>query len=107
MKQLMVMLVMILTFPTTTDIELDSVEPNTTIIINHVLDLQGSIIKLPIDTNILYEGGDVINGTFNCSDNTIISGELLNQTLILEGTLPRLKDTIFYFIPERWGIVQN
>ena len=89
------------------DFNLNTIEANATILINCIMDLQVQTINVPANVSILYEGGDIINGTLNFSDNAIISGELLNYTLILTGSNPRVKDPTFNFIPERWGIVEG
>ncbi len=89
------------------DFTLDDVQPNSTVIINCVLDLGGGTITLPENVTILYEGGDIINGTINFSGGNVISGELLNSTLIMGGTNPQLKDPVFNFDPKRWGIVEG
>ena len=89
------------------DFDLNTIEPNTTIVINCIMDLQGQTINVPANVSILYEGGDIINGTLNFSDNVIISGELLNSTLTLGGSTPQLKDTTFQFDPTRWEIVEG
>ncbi|WP_298537850.1 right-handed parallel beta-helix repeat-containing protein [uncultured Algibacter sp.] len=89
------------------DFNLDNVEPNSTVIINCILDLGGSSVKLPEGITFLFEGGDIINGTLDLSKNTIISEEFLNATLTLIGSTPQIKDKTFNFIPERWGIVEG
>ncbi len=89
------------------DFTLDDVQPNSTIIINCVLDLGGATVTLPENVSIVYEGGDIINGTINFSGGNVISGELLNSTLIMGGSTPQLKDPVFNFDPKRWGIVEG
>ncbi|MCF7560788.1 right-handed parallel beta-helix repeat-containing protein [Sabulilitoribacter multivorans] len=89
------------------DFNLNNVQANSTIVINCVLDLEGQTITLPSSVTIEYEGGDIINGTINFSDNGVIDGNLLNSTLTIGGSSPQVKDTAFNFIPERWGIVQG
>ncbi|WP_406683892.1 hypothetical protein N1F78_14540 [Seonamhaeicola sp. MEBiC1930] len=89
------------------DFSLNDVETNSTVIINCVLDLNGEIVNLPSNVTILHEGGEIVNGTINFSDNTTISGDLLNSTLVIGGSTPQVKDPIFVFNPERWGIVQG
>ncbi len=89
------------------DFTLDNVQPNSTIIINCVLDLGGATITLPENVTIVYEGGDITNGTINFSGGNVISGELLNSTLIIGGSTPQIKDPIFEFTPSRWGIVEG
>ncbi|NMH88232.1 right-handed parallel beta-helix repeat-containing protein [Flavivirga algicola] len=89
------------------DFTLDNVAPNSTIIINCIMDLDGKTINLPENTTIKYEGGDIINGTLNFGDNGIIGGELLNSTLTIVGSSPQIKDPVFNFDPKRWGIVEG
>jgi len=86
---------------------LETVQPGDTVIINCILDLGGATITLPSNVTLVYEGGDIINGTLNFSDNTVISGELLNASLTIGGSTPLLKDTTFNFVPQRWGIVEG
>jgi hypothetical protein len=89
------------------DFTLDTVQANSTIIINCVMDLEGKTINLPAGVTIVYEGGDIINGTLNFANDDVISGELLNSTLTLTGSKPLLKDPVFNFNPKRWGIVEG
>ncbi|ULC58279.1 uronase [Flaviramulus sp. BrNp1-15] len=89
------------------DFTLDNVQANSTVIINCIMDLGGQTITLPANVTIVYEGGDIINGTLNFSEGSVISGELLNSTLTLGGSNPILKDTTFDFIPSRWDIVEG
>ena len=89
------------------DFDLNTIEPTSTILINCIMDLDGATISVPANVSILYEGGDIINGTLNFSDNGIISGELLNSSLTLVGSTPQLKDTTFNFDPKRWDIVEG
>lgn len=89
------------------DFNLSTVTENSTVVINCVMDLGGQTINLPAGVTLVYEGGDIINGTLNFSSNTVISGELLNSSLELGGTSPQIKDTFFNFKPERWGIVEG
>ena len=89
------------------DFTLDALQAGDTVIINCMMDLGGATINLPANVTIVYEGGDIINGTLNFSDNSVISGELLNSSLTLSGSSPLLKDTTFQFDPQRWGIVEG
>ena len=89
------------------DFKLDAVQANATVVINCVMDLQGKTVNLPAGVTLVYEGGDIINGTLNFANNTTISGELMNSTLTMAGTKPQLKDPEFYLNPERWGIIQG
>ncbi|MFH6769245.1 right-handed parallel beta-helix repeat-containing protein [Gaetbulibacter aquiaggeris] len=89
------------------DFTLNAVQPGDNVIINCLMDLGGQTITLPSNVTIIYEGGDIINGSLNFSDNSIISGELLNSTVILGGANPQIKDAVFNFDPKRWGIVEG
>ena len=89
------------------DFTLDGIQSGDTVVIDCVLDLQGQTVNLPPNVTIVYEGGDIINGTLNFADNSVVSGELLNASVTLSGSKPQLKDTTFEFDPERWGIVQG
>ncbi|AXP82458.1 hypothetical protein CJ739_3396 [Mariniflexile rhizosphaerae] len=89
------------------DFDLNNLQPNQTVIINCTMDLGGATINVPSSVTIVYEGGDIINGTLNFLDNATISGELLNSTLTMGGAKPQLKDPAFEFNPKRWGIVEG
>ncbi|WP_136481127.1 right-handed parallel beta-helix repeat-containing protein [Cognatitamlana onchidii] len=89
------------------EFSLNNLKPNTTVIIDCFLDLEGKIVNLPPNVNIEYDGGEIINGTLNLSEGTVIEGELLNDGLSLEGASPQLKDPTFKFVPSRWGIVEG
>ncbi len=89
------------------DFDLSTASSGDTIIINCLMDLNGQTINLPPNVTIVYEGGDITNGTLNFSDNSVISGELLNSNVILTGSTPQLKDPTFKFDPQRWGIVEG
>ena len=89
------------------DFTLGTLQANTTMSINCLLDLSGETINLPANVTIEYAGGDIINGTLLFSEGSIISGELLNSSLNIEGTLPQLKDPVFNFITSRWDIVEG
>ena len=86
---------------------LSTVQAGDTVIINCMMDLEGQTITLPANVTLVYEGGDIINGTLIFSENNVISGELLNAGLSLGGATPLLKDTTFNFDPQRWGIVEG
>lgn len=89
------------------DFKLDAVQANATVVINCVMDLQGKTVNLPAGVTLVYEGGDIVNGTLNFANNTTISGELMNSTLTMAGTKPQIKDPSFTFDPKRWGIVEG
>ncbi len=87
---------------------LEEAEPNSTIEINCEIDLQGKVINLPVNTILSFEeGGNIINGTLNFSSNSVISGELLNSSVIITGIRPQLQEDRFQFYPDRWGIVEG
>ncbi|MBP0902477.1 right-handed parallel beta-helix repeat-containing protein [Mariniflexile gromovii] len=87
--------------------DLSTIQANQTVVINCVMDLGGATINLPSNVTIVYEGGDIINGTINFSSQNVISGELLNSTLTISGYKPQIKDPVFNFDPKRWGIVEG
>ncbi|WP_308991954.1 right-handed parallel beta-helix repeat-containing protein [Mariniflexile litorale] len=89
------------------DFKLADAVANATVIINCVMDLDGQTISLPAGVTLIYEGGDIINGTINFGSSNTISGELLNSTLVIGGSKPQLKDATFNFNPKRWGIVEG
>ncbi len=95
--------------PTTTpcDFNLATVTANSTVIINCVMDLGGQTITLPNNVTIVYEGGNIVNGTINFGNTNVVSGELLNSTLTIAGSKPQIKDPVFNFDPKRWGIVEG
>ena len=89
------------------DFNLDALQPNATVIINCVMDLGGQTITLPDGVTLVYEGGDIINGTINFGNTNVVSGELLNSTLNIGGSAPQVKDPVFNFAPSKWGIVEG
>ncbi|WP_405292900.1 NosD domain-containing protein [Algibacter sp. Ld11] len=89
------------------DFSLENLDPNSTVVINCILDLQGEALDLPENVTLLDEGGDIINGTLNFSEGSSIDGDLLGSTLTVGGTKPALRDVSFTFDPSRWGIVEG
>lgn len=89
------------------DFTLDNLEANSTVVVNCIIDLQGESLDLPENVTLLYEGGDIINGTLVFSEGSSIDGDLLGNTLEVGGTKPALRDTSFAFDPKRWGIVEG
>lgn len=81
--------------------------PNSTVIINCVMDLEGRTVNIPDGVTVVNEGGSIINGTLNFTNNTTIDSALLNNTITLGNGTPILKDNVFEFAPERWGIVEG
>ncbi len=78
-----------------------------TIIVPCEIDLEGTIININEGVTLINKGGKLINGTLNLANNVIIDSELLNNSLTLSGTIPKLKDNLFKFNPENWGIVEG
>ncbi|WP_010178373.1 right-handed parallel beta-helix repeat-containing protein [Aquimarina agarilytica] len=76
------------------------------ITIDCIVNLNGKTIDIPNNTTVIYEGGDVKNGTLNFASNGKIDGELLNASLDLNGDVQLSKDE-FEFIPNRWEIVEG
>ncbi len=76
------------------------------ITIDCVINLNGKTIEIPSNTSVIYEGGDVKNGTLNFASNGKIDGELLSASLDLNGDVQLSKDE-FEFIPSRWEIVEG
>ncbi|SFC35669.1 parallel beta-helix repeat (two copies) [Algibacter lectus] len=89
------------------DFTLENLEANSTVVVNCIIDLQGESLDLPENVTLLYEGGDIINGTLVFSEGSSIDGDLLGNTLEVGGTKPALRDTAFAFDPKRWGIVEG
>jgi len=89
------------------DFNLTEIQAGDTVIINCAMNLAEQTITLPENVSIIYEGGSITNGVLNFADNSIISGELLNNTLDISGLIPKLKDPVFSFMPERWGIEEG
>ncbi len=76
------------------------------ITIDCIVNLNGKTIDIPSNTSVIYEGGDVKNGTLNFASNGKIDGELLSASLDLNGDVKLSKDE-FEFIPSRWEIVEG
>ncbi|MEL0650339.1 hypothetical protein V6246_02830 [Algibacter sp. TI.3.09] len=89
------------------DFTLENLEANSTVVVNCIIDLQGESLDLPENVTLLYEGGDIINGTLVFSEGSSIDGDLLGNTLEVGGTKPALRDTSFAFDPKRWGIIEG
>ncbi|MDO5971134.1 right-handed parallel beta-helix repeat-containing protein [Flavivirga aquimarina] len=89
------------------DFTLENIESNSTVTINCIMDLGGQTVNLPANITIDYDGGDIINGTLNFGDGGLIDGSFLNPSLNLTGSSPQVKDPIFTFDPDRWGIIEG
>ncbi len=91
---------------TSCDFNLLNIKEGETITLNCILDLQGKTITLPKNVTLVYDKGDIINGTLNFGNSGKIDGELLNASLSIEGDV-QLTSTEFKFIPSRWDIVEG
>lgn len=78
-----------------------TVEANSTMTVNCLLNLSGEVIDLPAGVNVEFDGGDIVNGTLNFAAGGVIDGELLNDDLTLEGDV-LLSNEEFQFYPSRW-----
>jgi len=84
---------------------LANVQANDIVNIDCIVDLNGSTINLPSNVTLVYDGGDIINGTLVFNQGTI-DGELLNHTLEITGPAV-LSNTTFVFNKNRWNIVEG
>ena len=73
--------------------------------ISCIVDLKGQTVRLENNISLVYDGGDIINGTV-IFKNGKIDGRLLNKDLQLKGNVS-LIDPIFNFQPSRWDLVQG
>lgn len=85
--------------------ELGDIQPNTELIINCVLDLEGETINLPENVSLIWEGGEINNGTI-IFNNGKIDGKLLNINLNIEGQV-NLINPIFNFNKKSWNITEG
>ncbi len=91
---------------------LEGLEPNSTIKINCIMDLNKSTVTLPANTILEFDGGQIINGTlaFQDSGAGFIDGRLMNSDLILSGDVKLIgaPTATFIFTPAKWkNIVQG
>lgn len=70
------------------------------------VDLSGSILNVPANVTLVFEGGEIINGTLNFTSQGKIDGDLLNSKLEVEGDVS-LIEPVYNFYPDRWEIVQG
>lgn len=78
-----------------------TIEANSVVTIDCLLDLSGQIINIPTDVTVQFDGGDIFNGTLNFISNGKIDGQLLNDNLVIEGDILLTSDE-FQFDPSRW-----
>ncbi|WP_203258686.1 right-handed parallel beta-helix repeat-containing protein [Hyunsoonleella ulvae] len=89
------------------DFDLSNIQPNSTVVINCILDLGGQTINLPENITFVYEGGDIVNGQLNFADGGNFDTVFMNSSLTIGGIAPAMKDPVFVFKPERWKIVEG
>lgn len=89
------------------DYDFENICSGDHIVINGVIDLKGGAIDFPRKVTIDVLNGGVINGTLNFAEDTVISGELLNGSLKINGDETTISNEVFYFEPKRWGIVEG
>lgn len=78
-----------------------TIEANSTIEINCLLDLEGQTIEVPEGVTFIFGGGDIFNGTLNFTSTGKIDGNLLNSNLTVSGDL-ELISSVFNFYISRW-----
>ncbi len=83
----------------------DVIEPNSTFEIDCQIDLEGRTLSLPANFELLYAGGEIINGTLSFNGGKI-DGRLLNYKLEVTGDV-QLASTTFQYFPSRWDIQQG
>jgi len=88
------------------DFTLEDIPANSSIIISCTIDLEGATINLPANTTLLFENGQIINGTLQFSTGGTIDGDLLNISLGIEGSV-LLSNNSFDFKSNRWDITSG
>ncbi|QLE02509.1 right-handed parallel beta-helix repeat-containing protein [Galbibacter sp. BG1] len=69
-------------------------------------DLQGKTINFPEGVKLNFNGGKIVNGKLNFSNEGVIDGQLLNINLQVEGGVA-IEHPHFIFEPSRWDMVQG
>jgi hypothetical protein len=88
------------------DVDFHAVEPNATLNIGCIYDLEGETIALPSNVAVEYfPGGEIVNGTLVFEGGTI-DGRLLNYLLFVEGSVT-LKSPTFVFEPPKWDMTEG
>ncbi|WP_445381944.1 right-handed parallel beta-helix repeat-containing protein [Robiginitalea sp. IMCC43444] len=87
------------------DFDLSTLESNQTLSIDCSLDLNGQALNLPPNVELVYDGGEIVNGSISFQGGKI-DGKLLNKTLEVSGDVTLL-DPEFFFFKERWDIVEG
>lgn len=85
---------------------LRELQSNQSLEIDCQLDLEGQTVNIPSGVSLHFNGGEIINGNLNFSAQGTIDGNLLNNTLGIDGEV-RLLSNEFDFYPDRWGIVEK
>lgn len=88
------------------DFSLIGLTPNTKKIIDCTIDLKGETVRIPTGVKLIFNYGQIINGTLKFESNGSIDGDLLNISLDIEGDV-KLSNPDFNFNLDRWGITQG
>ncbi len=75
-------------------------------LLNCIMDLKGETVNVPSHLRLIYDGGQIINGTLVFSPGATIDSHLLSPSLTLEGS-PTLNNGVFELVPFRWGIIEG
>ncbi len=94
------------TATTPCDFDLSSIKEGDKLTINCALDLEGKEINLPKNVSIVFDKGNIKNGTLNFLEKGKIDGELLNASLIIKGDV-KLSKNEFEFTPKKWEITEG
>lgn len=87
--------------------DFNTIEPNATLNINCIHDLNGEDINVPSSVVInYYSGGEITNGTLTFSERGEIDGRLLNYDLEVVGDV-KLLSTTFQFNKDNWQITEG
>ncbi|MGB3776359.1 MAG: hypothetical protein WA951_13965, partial [Leeuwenhoekiella sp.] len=84
---------------------LADLKANTEKVVSCLIDLQGETISLNENITLIYDGGDIVNGTLIFTDGKI-DGRLLNQSLQVNGDAS-LTEPTFKFDPSRWDLTEG
>lgn len=92
--------------PTPCEFGVESFVANETYDIDCTLDLSGATALIPSGVTLVFDGGEIRNGTLDFETAGSIDGELLHQNLEITGDVT-LIDPVFQFRPERWDIQEG
>ncbi|WP_298540314.1 hypothetical protein [uncultured Aquimarina sp.] len=85
------------------DFSLEGIASNSSVTISCTMDLEGATINLPANTTLIFDNGQIINGTLQFASGGTIDGDLLNINLDIQGEVI-LSDNSFDFRSNRWEI---